>query len=93
MRDLTGKDLSGSDWIDSLNETVEAKVARERSEYDTAIQNSSGINDENDDDVDLNMTVKFVNGDEIISDSSSNGILKACQQFEAFVAARMAASS
>ena len=93
VRDLTGKDLSGSDWIDSLNETVEAKVARERSEYDTAIQNSSGINDENDDDVDLNMTVKFVNGDEIIADSSSNGILKACQQFEAFVAARMAASS
>jgi Peptidase family M3 len=92
VRDLTGKDLSGSDWIASLNESVEDKVIREREEYDNAIQNSSisSINDN----IDLNMTVKFVDGDEIIADSSlvNGGILEACQQFEAFVAARIASS-
>ena len=93
VRDLTGKDLSGSDWIASLNESVEDKVVREREEYDNGIKNSSISS--MDDNIDLNMTVKFVDGDEIIADSSlvNGGILEACQQFEAFVAARIASSS
>ena len=93
VRDLTGKDLSGSDWIESLNELVEDKVVRERNEYDNAIENSSKSS--MDDTIDLNMTVKFVDGDEIIADSSlvNGGILEACKQFEAFVAARIASSS
>ena len=47
--------------------------------------------DENVQDLDLQMTVKFVDGDEIIADSSKAGLLGACREFEAFVAARTAA--
>jgi hypothetical protein len=43
-----------------------------------------------DDNIDLDMTVKFVDGDEIISDSSKSGLLGACKEFEDFVAARVA---
>jgi len=48
-----------------------------------------------DDEIDLNMTVKFVDGDELIAGSSKtpSGILGACKQFEDFVAARVAASA
>ena len=75
-----------------LNENVEDKVAREREEYDNATKNS--VTYSMDDNIDLNMTVKFVDGDEIIADSSlvKGGILEACQQFEEFVAARIASS-
>jgi Peptidase family M3 len=93
VRDLTGKELSGSDWVASFNESVEDKVAREREEYDVAMKNSTIHSI--DDNIDLNMTVKFVDGDEIIADSSlvKGGILEACQQFEVFVAARIASSA
>jgi hypothetical protein len=40
------------------------------------------------------MTVKFVDGDEVIADSSqvSGGILAACKEFEAYVGSRTASA-
>ena len=46
-----------------------------------------------DEDLDLQMTVRFVDGDEVISDSSVSGLIGSCKEFEAFVAARVAAAS
>jgi hypothetical protein len=44
--------------------------------------------------VDLDMTVKFVDGDEVIADSSrvSGGILAACKEYEAYVSSRTASA-
>lgn len=90
VKDLTGKELSGVDWVAALNETVEDKVTREKREYEEALSKELV-----DDSVDLNMTVKFVDGDEVIVDSSQvpGGILEACKLFETFVAALVASSS
>jgi oligoendopeptidase F len=89
---LTGKHLSGDDWIKAFSESVDDKVVREKKEYEDALSKSPASSSAS---VDLNMTVKFVDGDEVIADSSQGpgGVLGACKKFEAFVAARVAASS
>jgi len=91
VKDLTGKDLSGSAWVDSLKEDLETHIEQEKKEYEEMIEKSS--KEQLDDNLDLQMTVKFVDGDVIISDSSTSGLLGACKEFEAFVAARTAASA
>jgi hypothetical protein len=90
VKELTGKELSGEAWISALEESVDDKIARERKEYDAAIAEQK--NECND--FDLDMTVRFVDGDTLIADSSETGnLLEACKQFEDFVAARVAASA
>jgi Peptidase family M3 len=106
VQELTGKELSGDDWVASLNETVDDKVARQQKEYNAAVakaataKSSSGdeeksTDDDNDLDSTLEMTVKFVDGDVVIADSSvvAGGILGACKEFEKFVAARVTAAA
>ena len=92
VKDLTGKPLSGDDWVRCLNESVDDKVEREKKEYEEVLaKKSTGSIPTS---IDLKMTVKFVDGDEVIADSSklAGGILEACKQFESFVAARVAAA-
>ena len=92
VKELTGKELSGSSWIDVLQVTVDDKVAQERKEYDIALAQKAAVT-EGLDDV-LNMKVRFVDGDEVIADSTqAGGILGACRVFESFVAKRVAATS
>jgi hypothetical protein len=93
VKDLTGKDLAGESWTNALKEAVDDKVASEKKEYDEAIAQIKSA--EECDKVDLDMTVRFVDGDTLISDSSTSagGLLGACKEFEDFVAARVAAAS
>ena len=88
VQELTGKELTGKAWVDALEEDMEDHIVQERKEYDEMIEKCAGAQE--DDDIDLDMTVKFVDGDEIISDSSKSGLLGACKEFEDFVAARIA---
>ena len=89
VKDFTGKELSGSPWVNALKESVDEKVAREKKEYEASIKTGLLADDE----INLDMTVKFVDGDEVISDSTTaGGVLEACGQFEKFIAARIAAS-
>jgi hypothetical protein len=103
VKDLTGKELTGKAWVDALNEDLEEHVVKEKKEYDEMIekclieekeknekQQQSNDDDDDSDELDLQMTVKFVDGDKIISDSNKSGLLGACKEFEAFVAARTA---
>lgn len=85
VKDLTGKELSGEAWVAKLSQTVDARVASEKKDYDMAIAGKAL--EQNCDEPDLNMTVRFVDGDRLISDSSKSegGVLGACRQFEAFV--------
>ncbi|VEU43068.1 unnamed protein product [Pseudo-nitzschia multistriata] len=95
VKDLTGKELSGDDWVDALKEDLEEHIAQERKEYDGMISKceaSSAEEKDGEEPLDLAMTVKFVDGDHVISDSSQSGLLSACKEFEAFVAARVAAA-
>lgn len=85
VKDLTGKELSGEAWVAELSQTVDELVVCERKDYEAALAEEKVR-----DDPDLNMTVRFVDGDKLISDSSNgNGVLGACRQFEAYVQERI----
>lgn len=94
VKDLTGKDLDGTAWTNSLRETAADRIVRERKEYDEMIAKvkEEGTPSE---ELDLNMVVKFVDGDKVIADSSvcEGALLGACREFEKFVADRVAAAS
>ena len=92
VHDFTGKPLSADDWVGALKESVDDKVAREKKEYDDALATTGASSNDN---IDLNMKVKFVDGDVVIADSSNleGGILHACKDFEAFIAARVTAAA
>eukprot|EP00586_Coscinodiscus_wailesii_P004918 CAMPEP_0172487174 /NCGR_PEP_ID=MMETSP1066-20121228/16125_1 /TAXON_ID=671091 /ORGANISM="Coscinodiscus wailesii, Strain CCMP2513" /LENGTH=648 /DNA_ID=CAMNT_0013253617 /DNA_START=116 /DNA_END=2062 /DNA_ORIENTATION=+ len=99
VKELTGKELSGEAWVNALKKDLEEHIASEKKDYDDMIQkclhkaqNEDKVNGE-EKDLDLQMTVKFVDGDEIIADSSELGLLNACREFEKFVDARVAAAS
>ena len=91
VKDLTGKELSGDAWINALKESTADKIARERFEYDEMIEKMKSENC--DSSLDLKMEVRFVDGDELIAASSDGGLLKACSEFEKFVAKRVAAAA
>lgn len=95
---LTGKELSGTAWVEALQETVDDKIKREKRDYDEALAKTSsfrkrkledtGNNATASLDTTLDMTIRFVDGDNLIADSSNlqGGILEACAAFEKFVA-------
>lgn len=93
VKELTGKELSGEARVRAIKESVDDKIAREQKECDAAIAEGRD-KEECQDDVHLNMVVRFVDGDTLISDSSKakGGLLGACKEFEMFVDARVAAS-
>lgn len=91
VKDLTSEELTGTAWVDALKEDLEEHIAQEKKEYDAMVEKC--VTEKNDDKLDLQMTVKFVDGDELIADSSGLGLLGACRRFEEFVAARTASSS
>ena len=100
VKDLTGKDLTGDAWVDALKEDLEEHIVQEKKEYqemidkcNAAAAETSEEKNDNDETLDLQMTVRFVDGDEVISDSSVSGLLGSCREFEAFVAARVEAAS
>ena len=92
VKDLTGKELSGDAWIDALKESSADKITREKKEYDEMIEKMNAAEDDSSSDIDLKMEVRFVDGDELIAASSDGGLLKACSEFEKFVAGRVAAA-
>ena len=97
VRDLTGKDLTGEAWVDALKEDLEEHIAQEKKEYLETIEKCKAADEaseeKEDEQLDLQMTVRFVDGDEVIADSSVSGLLGSCKEFEAFVAARVAAAA
>jgi hypothetical protein len=90
VKDLTGSDLSGDAWVDSLNESVEEFVTREEKDYSDMLEKVAKETTTIQEEIDLNMTVRFVDGDILIAESTKLGLLGACKEFEDFVMARMA---
>jgi hypothetical protein len=92
VEELTGAPLTGDAWTNSLKERVADKIAAERKDYDQAMATPSTDMQEEELQAALNMVVRFVDGDVVISDSRDVGLLGACRAFEEFCAARMAAT-
>jgi len=85
---LTGKPLTGDAWVNALKKPVEEKVASEKVDYDKAVVKPAPGQGEGDGKVDLQMRVRFVDGDEVIADSKEGDFLAACGTFEKYVATR-----
>jgi hypothetical protein len=92
IQELTAKELSGEAWVSALQVGTEEHLQKERQEYDKGLREmqkkraSSGESKQDvDEEPDLKMTIRFLDGDELISDSSNGGVLKACKAFESFV--------
>ncbi|KAJ3111583.1 hypothetical protein HDU96_005547 [Phlyctochytrium bullatum] len=86
VKEMTGKDLSGDAWVESLREPLEERVVREKKDYEEAVK--AGPKFKAGENVDLNMRVVLVHGDEVISDSHSlqGGLAEACQVFRGWIA-------
>ncbi|GAX18449.1 hypothetical protein FisN_2Lh103 [Fistulifera solaris] len=87
--ELTGKPLTGDAWIKKLNEPLEDKIVKEKANYNRAIEEGSRRHEQPLESL-LDMTVRFVHGDELIADSSKSGIIGACEEFESYIYARVA---
>lgn len=87
VKDFTGSELSGDAWVAELEQSVEDLIASEKEEYEKSIKECTDEETK----LDLDMVVRFVDGDTLISDSSKSpdGVLGACNEFEAFVEARI----
>jgi hypothetical protein len=92
VRDLTGKELSGQAWVSALNKGTDEHLEEERKEYEKSLEERKRMSAEKQDgleeDPDLDMTIRFVDGDFLIADSSEGGVLKACQDFQDYVLKR-----
>eukprot|EP00611_Tribonema_gayanum_P015560 TRINITY_DN2741_c0_g1_i1.p1 TRINITY_DN2741_c0_g1~~TRINITY_DN2741_c0_g1_i1.p1 ORF type:complete len:644 (+),score=223.31 TRINITY_DN2741_c0_g1_i1:81-2012(+) len=84
VEELTGAPLSGDAWVAALEETVDAKVASERKEYEWASTQPDPYAGGGD--INLDMRMRIVHGDEDIADSQEPGsFLAACGQFKEYV--------
>ena len=90
MLELTAEELSGDAWISILDKDVNEHLEEERNDYLAALDDTkkAGETKEEEEEPDLNMTIRFVDGDVLISDSSEDqkGVLHACREFEEYVA-------
>jgi oligoendopeptidase F len=89
VHELTGKPLTGDAWVKKLNEPLEDKIVKEKANYNRAIEEGS-VHHEQPLEKLLDMTVRFVHGDELVADSSKSGIIGACEEFESYIYACVA---
>jgi len=89
VKKLTGKDLTGSAWINALQIDIETLISNEKKDYEDMIERCANET-VNEDDIDLAMNVRFVDGDTLIADSAATSLLGACSEFENFVLTRVA---
>ncbi|KAJ3243399.1 hypothetical protein HDU78_000520 [Chytriomyces hyalinus] len=87
IQDMTGSDLSGDAWLETLRVSVEDKTESERVAYLEGVAAGPMYGPE--DSVDLDMRVILVHGDEVISDSAelSGGLKEACTVFTQWISA------
>jgi D-Tyr-tRNAtyr deacylase len=95
VQQLTGKPLSGDAWVAVLEKGTEVLLKEEREDYEKSLKEvetkvkDGSKNDDDEEEINLNMTIRFVDGDVLISDSSKDSVLKACQEFELYVLNRI----
>ncbi|CAK0829101.1 unnamed protein product [Prorocentrum cordatum] len=87
---LTGKPLTGDAWQRKLSRPLEEVLESERRDYEAAVRLGAAAAG----DVDLDMRVRIVDGDEQIADSDADGsFAAAAAKFEQYVQQRVAAEA
>ena len=86
---LTGKPLSGDPWVATLRQDVDELLAEEETAYKAAAAAKASASAC--DDVELDMRIKIIDGDETIADTAADGgFLKTCAKFEGYIKERFA---
>ncbi|KAG2444565.1 hypothetical protein HXX76_001310 [Chlamydomonas incerta] len=81
---VTHKPLAADDWVHDLERPLEAVLREEEADYKEAVAAGPAI--KHGQPVDLKMRVRLVHGDEVISDSETDGGLAgACDKFKVWV--------
>ncbi|KAI9337274.1 oligoendopeptidase [Obelidium mucronatum] len=85
VKEMTGEELSGDAWLEALRVPTEVKIASEKAAYFEALE--KGPKFQPTENVDLDMRVILVHGDEVISDSSKleGGLTQACDIFKTWI--------
>ena len=84
VEDLTGKPLKGESWVQELKQELGHVISEEKAAYEGA-----GADDVCMDDIDLDMRIRIVDGDTLISDTQSEGsFLGTCGVFEKYITER-----
>jgi len=82
---LTGAPLTGDAWVRKLEKPFDTVVATEKAEYEAAVKAGPKVTG----DLDLNMRIRIIDGDEVIADSADDGSFTAsASKFERYVCNR-----
>ncbi|KAI9353858.1 oligoendopeptidase [Obelidium mucronatum] len=85
IKEMTGSELSGDAWIEMMEQNVDELVIEEKKAFEEAVKKGPKYGPK--DNVDLDMRVILVHGDEVISDSKEckGGLTEACEKFEEWI--------
>ena len=86
---MTGSPLTGQAWINDLKKSVDDLLEEEKASYDK--KRAECATAPSCEDIDLNMRIRIVDGDDVISDTAEDGsFLATCKKFEEYVQKRFA---
>mmetsp|Transcript_5586 Transcript_5586/g.10919 ORF Transcript_5586/g.10919 Transcript_5586/m.10919 type:complete len:271 (-) Transcript_5586:48-860(-) len=89
VENLTGAPLSGKPWVSELEQSVEDVLKEEKENYDAT--RAKCVDESSSEDIDLDMRIRIVDGDEVLADTAEDGsFLATCKVFEEYVQNRYA---
>jgi hypothetical protein len=89
---LTGLPLTGQAWINDLKQSVDDLLKEEKAAYDK--KRAECATTPSCENVDLNMRIRIVDGDDVLADTAEDGsFLATCKKFEDYVQKRFAKTS
>ncbi|WIA33193.1 hypothetical protein OEZ86_006339 [Tetradesmus obliquus] len=84
VQQLTGKPLLADAWVAKLQLPTQQLLAKQQQDYEAAVK--AGPKFKTGSEIDIGMRVRLVHGDEVISDSETDGGFQgACAKFKAWV--------
>ena len=87
----TGAPLTGDAWIAELNQDLDELLKEEKQAYETSLEKAKAS--EKADNVDLDMRIRIVDGDDVLADTDEDGsFLATCAKFERYVNDRFEAA-
>jgi len=93
VENLTGTPLTGDAWVNELKVSVDALLKEEKERYEKKRAECQS-EEQNNDDVDLDMRIRIVDGDNVLADTDESGsFVAACRKFETYVQERYATAA
>ena len=91
VENLTGSPLTGDAWVNELKQSVDDVLTDEKKKYESKRAECVDSSITSKDDIDLDMRIRIVDGDEVLADTAKEGsFLATCKVFEEYVKKRYA---